>query len=927
MTVTTLAGSGTSGNVNGTGAAARFASLNGVAVDTAGNLYVSDSTNGNIRKITPAGVVTTLASVPTAFGVAVDAAGAVYTTGYNSNEIKKITSGVVTTLASGGDLNAPVGLAVDAAGNLYVAGHVTSKVHKITPAGVVSTFAGSGTRGYLDGTGTAAQLDTPRGVATDSAGNVYVADPGNHRIRKISPAGVVTTLAGSGTGGFADGTGTSAKFNDNYGVAVDSAGNIYVADTDNHRIRKITSAGVVTTLAGTGTQGFLNSTAAASQFSSPNAVAVDAAGNLYVTEGGYYAVRKISRSGAGVSVSNVDGGTLTAALSVTNGTLTATLTGGATVSAGALGSASVTLSGTPTQLNAALLTLTYQGTTNFSGADTLTVTVSDGTTPVTATSAITVVALSEAPSFTTLATRIPAGTTFTSRGYTSTGWGSVASSSDGTKLVAVGVSWGTLPLMTSTDSGATWTVRDSSRSGGSVASSADGTKLAATTRNGLIYTSVDSGVTWVARSGSGSRAWLDLGMGIASSADGTKLVATVTNGLIYTSTDSGVTWVGQTGSGSRNWSGVTSSADGSKLAAAVTNGQLYTSMDSGVTWTARESSRNWLGIGSSADGTKLAAGTGDTGIYISSDSGVTWALSVGVSGAIGQMIAVSADGTTIVGVAKNAPLRMSRDFGATWTNTAGGSWFAVALSSDGSKIALATEIGGLITTADSTVSQVTVARGSGAYSQSNFATNLSAGAADETAETWTFALTNTNNGIFTVQPAISPTGTLTFTPSGSSGSTGTATVSITMTDSVGLSSAVQTLAITVASTNTAPTLSAIALSGTENTTLTFTAANFTGAYADTEGAPLASITVVSLPATGVLKLSGVNVTASQVITATDLPNLTYVPATNANGAKTFTVQASDGSVLSTSATTVTMTLAAVTDAPSLAAIAVNGTED
>ena len=411
LLVSTLAGSSTPGNADGTGAAAQFANLNGVAVDTAGNLYESDSTNGNIRKITPAGVVTTLASVPTAFGVAVDAAGAVYTTGYNSNEIKKITSGVVTTLASGGDLNAPVGLAVDAAGNVYAAGHISHKVHKVTPAGVLTTFAGS-TQGYLDGNGTAARLNTPRGVGVDAAGNVTVADTDNHRIRKITSAGVVTTLAGSGTPGFAEGTGAAAQFSAPYATAADAAGNVYVADSGNHRIRKISPAGVVTTLAGTGTQGFQNGTAAAAQFSNPNSVAVDAAGNLYVTEDGYKAVRKLSLSG-GVSVSDVDSATLTVALSVSRGTLTTTLTDGATVSTGALGSASLTLSGTPTQLNAALLALTYQGTANTTGADTLTVTVSDGTTPVTSTAAITVSAVNDAPTLTVLTNQ---SQTFTTSG-------------------------------------------------------------------------------------------------------------------------------------------------------------------------------------------------------------------------------------------------------------------------------------------------------------------------------------------------------------------------------------------------------------------------------------------------------------------------------------------------------------------------------
>jgi sugar lactone lactonase YvrE len=441
LAVTTLAGSGTSGNVNGTGTAAQFAGINGVAVDTAGNLYVSDSTNNNVRKITSAGVVTTLGSVPLAYGVAADAAGSVYATTYNTNQIKKITpAGVVTTLASGGDLNWPVGLAVDAAGNVYAAGHISHKVHKVTPAGELTTFAGS-IQGYLDGTGTAARLNTPRGVAVDTAGNVYVADTDNHRIRKITPAGVVTTLAGSGTQGYSEGSGTAAQFSAPYAVAVDAEGYVYVADQGNNRIRKISPAGVVTTLAGTGTYASLDGTAAAAQFAGPNAVAVDTAGNLYVTESGYpTTVRKISRSGAGVSVSDADGGTLTAALSVTNGTLTATLTGGATVSTGALGSANVTLSGTPTQLNAALLALAYQGTTDFNGADTLTVSVSDGGTPVTATSTITVTPVNDAP---TLAAIGVSGTEDTTLAFTAANFTGAYADAESSPLVSITVA--TLP--------------------------------------------------------------------------------------------------------------------------------------------------------------------------------------------------------------------------------------------------------------------------------------------------------------------------------------------------------------------------------------------------------------------------------------------------------------------------------------------------
>jgi sugar lactone lactonase YvrE len=215
--VTTLAGSGSIGSADGVASSASFAGLSGVAVDSSGNVYAADSSNFKIRKITSTGVVTTLAG---------------------SGSI-----GSADGSASSASFTSLTGIAVDSSGNVYVADGDKHKIRKITSTGEVTTFAGSGVDASIDGIGTAASFNYPSGLAIDSIGDVYVADTGNNKIRKITPTGVVSTLAGSGVQGLVDGIGTSARFNLPKGVVVDSAGNLYVADPYNNKIRKITIIG------------------------------------------------------------------------------------------------------------------------------------------------------------------------------------------------------------------------------------------------------------------------------------------------------------------------------------------------------------------------------------------------------------------------------------------------------------------------------------------------------------------------------------------------------------------------------------------------------------------------------------------------------------------------------------------------------------
>jgi sugar lactone lactonase YvrE len=309
--------------------AANFSLTTGIATDNAGNIYVANWHN-TILKIDRAGVVVTFAGNPNMrgnddgigsaarftfpIGIATDSAGSVYVADKVSNTIRKITpAGVVTTLAGNAGItghadgmgkdasfSGPVGVAADSAGNLYVADSGNNTIRKVTPAGMVTTIAGlAGASGDNDGMSGAARFTSPYGIATDSAGNLYVAEMSRHLLRKITPAGLVTTLAGrAGETGHADGMGTNATFYYPHGVATDKAGNVYVADSSNNTIRKIAPTGEVTTLAGVASAGDnseFDGTGAAATFSEPVAVATDSAGNVFVLESDN--IREISPTG------------------------------------------------------------------------------------------------------------------------------------------------------------------------------------------------------------------------------------------------------------------------------------------------------------------------------------------------------------------------------------------------------------------------------------------------------------------------------------------------------------------------------------------------------------------------------------------------------------------------------------------------------
>ena len=349
--ITTVAGNGI-GGYSGDGGPATSAQLNwpyGLAVDGQGSLFIADTFNYRIRKVSSDGVITTVAgngvrgysgdggpatstSLHYPHGVAVDGQGNLFIADHGNYRIRKVSpDGIITTVAGNGvygysgdggpatsaQLSNTYGLAVDGQGNLFIAEYC--RIRKVGPDGIITTVAGNGTPGYSGdgGPATSAQLNRSIiGVAVDGAGNLFIADHGNYRIRKVSPDGIITTVAGNGVWGYSGdgGPATSTSLHYPHGVAVDGQGNLFIADYGNYRIRKVSSDGIITTVAGNGNGGYSGDEgpATSAQLNMPTAVAVDGQGNLFISDSYTNRVRKVSVplpgfSGQDIAIPSEDG--------------------------------------------------------------------------------------------------------------------------------------------------------------------------------------------------------------------------------------------------------------------------------------------------------------------------------------------------------------------------------------------------------------------------------------------------------------------------------------------------------------------------------------------------------------------------------------------------------------------------------------------
>ncbi|MCD6012195.1 MAG: repeat containing protein [Flavipsychrobacter sp.] len=334
QTITTIAGDGAYGFFGDGGPAtnARFQYIWYVAIGDANSLYFTDNSNHRIRKISGAGTISTFAGTGASSysgdggqataatfigtsGITVDGTGNVYFADVTNHRLRMInTSGIISTVAGtgtagyGGDggpataalLNAPYGVLADAAGNVYIAEAGNHRVRKIDASGTISTVAGNGTSGFSgDGSAaTAAQLSSPTDIAIDIQGNLYISEGLNNRVRRVNTAGIISTIAGTGTAGYSGdgGAATAANINQPLSLAVDGIGNVFISDQLNHRIRKVDASGLITTVAGTGIGAYSGDggPATAANIKQTFGIRVDSAGDLYFSDWGNFRIRKIS---------------------------------------------------------------------------------------------------------------------------------------------------------------------------------------------------------------------------------------------------------------------------------------------------------------------------------------------------------------------------------------------------------------------------------------------------------------------------------------------------------------------------------------------------------------------------------------------------------------------------------------------------------